>query len=311
MRFYKKDLDEFAAMTASLNVLEIGMFSLLFDHAVRIETPLPLDDEQLSRIVKVTHWRHCNVMKDVLDRCFVKTPEGYVHPLIQKELERLARSRGAARRSANVRWHGSPTDAKRIDASMRNASDDLCDPQCDRNANAMLDHIDRWIDKPKPKTKPLASIHRGGHTRAHAYTGEAADGSMDRSNPLALREIVQAHGLKLTPKVEDGIDAAAREGVMPATFERAIADAQARADVKTPALYALKSARQWTAQPTLEPQTAHAINGHDSTLTPAQQFGAKLERTARTLTTITHEIEPETVEGAISEVRHVADKRRS
>lgn len=119
-KFMPLYVSDYLADTMHLTTAEHGAYLLLIMHYWRSRRPLPRSDAQLSRIAKATDDEWKTLKKSVLP-FFEKTPSGYFHARIAKEISRaeeIYNKRSESGKLGNSkRWGsqtGSQTDCKTV-----------------------------------------------------------------------------------------------------------------------------------------------------------------------------------------------------
>ena len=133
--------------TGHLDAAEHGAYLLLIGHAWTTKKPLPLADDMLRRIARMerSQW---DSSRDVVLAFFVRTNDGYVHPRVEKEIERAderyERRLKAGQKGNETRWSG------------RNAT--KAESQCDETDVAMRSQPYPYSSKEEKEIEADASI---------------------------------------------------------------------------------------------------------------------------------------------------------
>lgn len=110
MKWYPRNVGDYAASTRTLSMLEHGAYTLLLDYYYATETPLPVDPVQLHRVcMAVTDAEQCAVAS-VITRFFTREADGYHHAVVTERIIKTAQIRAARSQAANARW-GKRSDA--------------------------------------------------------------------------------------------------------------------------------------------------------------------------------------------------------
>lgn len=123
MNFYRRFPGDYARDTGHLTMLEHGAYNLLLDHLYATEQPIK-SMETAIRICGAATKSQRKAVKLVLSLFFHKTPVGFHHSRVEKEISYLESKKQSARRSANARWNAMPSDSERN----ANASETQCSP---------------------------------------------------------------------------------------------------------------------------------------------------------------------------------------
>jgi uncharacterized protein YdaU (DUF1376 family) len=95
--YFRCYIEAFEGATVDLSMLEDGAYNRLLRHYYRTELPLPLDSDKLARICKAITLEERAAIEAVLDRFFIRQPDGWHNGRADHEIEvsRTARSNGA------------------------------------------------------------------------------------------------------------------------------------------------------------------------------------------------------------------------
>jgi uncharacterized protein YdaU (DUF1376 family) len=130
MHYYSFRINDHAAETGHLSLIEDAIYRRLIDLYFRTEKPLQDDAQELARLIRARD--HENEIKNVLREFFVLKKAGWYHAGCDEQLSGFKAKSDKARNSAKKRWSG-------IDA-------DAMPTQCERIADAMPTHSDRNAD---------------------------------------------------------------------------------------------------------------------------------------------------------------------
>jgi len=104
MHTYDFHIGDYARDTAHLSLLEHGVYRLLLDRAYSDEAPLTTETPKLMRKLGAKTAAEQKAVETVLEEFFTKTPEGWTHKRVIKELEE-ARGRSLKSKYSQVlRW---------------------------------------------------------------------------------------------------------------------------------------------------------------------------------------------------------------
>ena len=103
MHYYQFNIGDYQSHTAHLTEMEDLAYRRLLDWAYLHEAPIPLDVEQISRLIRMRS--HSDCIASVLQEFFVRTENGWVSHRVQQEIEAVGTKKEKARASANARWN--------------------------------------------------------------------------------------------------------------------------------------------------------------------------------------------------------------
>lgn len=103
MHYYQFNIGDYQSHTAHLTEMEDLAYRRLLDWAYLHETPIPLDIEQISRLIRMRSYSDC--IASVLQEFFVRTDSGWISHRVQQEIEAVGTKKEKARASANARWN--------------------------------------------------------------------------------------------------------------------------------------------------------------------------------------------------------------
>jgi len=121
MHYYQHNIADYRKDTTHLTLLEHGCYHQLLDQYYLNETPLPLEDGKLFRLLSARTKDEQEAIKNVINDFFTKTEDGFIHKRCDVEIEFYRDRIDQASKSAKKRWDK---------ASMP--------MQCEGNANPML-----------------------------------------------------------------------------------------------------------------------------------------------------------------------------
>ena len=102
MHYYQFNIGDYQSHTAHLSEMEDLAYRRLLDWAYLHEAPIPLDIDQISRLIRMRS--HSDCIATVLQEFFVRTESGWVSHRVQQEIEAVGTKKEKARASANARW---------------------------------------------------------------------------------------------------------------------------------------------------------------------------------------------------------------
>lgn len=103
MHYYQFNIGDYQSHTAHLSEMEDLAYRRLLDWAYLHEAPIPLDIDQISRLIRMRS--HSDCIATVLQEFFVRTDSGWVSQRVQQEIEAVGAKKEKARASANARWN--------------------------------------------------------------------------------------------------------------------------------------------------------------------------------------------------------------
>lgn len=126
MHYYQFNIGDYKSHTEHLSDLEDLAYRRMLDLYYLHEKPLPLDVEQIARLIRMR--THCDCIAVVLQEFFERTEDGWVNHRADDELQRIGAKSEKARESAKARWlktKEKPNNAKAMRThSERNATQD-------------------------------------------------------------------------------------------------------------------------------------------------------------------------------------------
>jgi uncharacterized protein YdaU (DUF1376 family) len=103
MHYYQFNIGDYQSHTSHLTEMEDLAYRRLLDWAYLHEAPIPLDIEQISRLIRMRSYSDC--IASVLQEFFVRTDSGWISHRVQQEIEAVGTKKEKARASANARWN--------------------------------------------------------------------------------------------------------------------------------------------------------------------------------------------------------------
>ena len=103
MHYYQFNIGDYQSHTAHLSEMEDLAYRRLLDWAYLHEAPIPLDIDQIARLIRMRS--HSDCIATVLQEFFVRTDDGWVSHRVQQEIEAVGVKKEKARASANARWN--------------------------------------------------------------------------------------------------------------------------------------------------------------------------------------------------------------
>lgn len=104
VKFWQRNIGDYATDTAHLSLAEHGAYVLMLDAAYATERPLPTDVRSIYRMVRAHGANERAAVRSVLDQFWTLGPDGYTNERVAEEFARVTDRSSAARRSANARW---------------------------------------------------------------------------------------------------------------------------------------------------------------------------------------------------------------
>lgn len=133
MHYYSFRINDHAAETGHLSLVEDAIYRRLIDLYFRTEKPLQDDAQELARLIRARG--HEEEIKSVLKEFFYLKKTGWYHPRCDEQLSTFKAKSEKARNSAKSRWSKDDANAER---SQCERIADAKRAHCDRNAEAML-----------------------------------------------------------------------------------------------------------------------------------------------------------------------------
>ena len=102
MHYYQFNIGDYQSHTAHLTDLEDLAYRRMLDWCYLHEKPLPLDSEEIARLVRMRTHNDCIAV--VLREYFKKTKDGWISSRVLLEMDRVGEKSNKARASAKARW---------------------------------------------------------------------------------------------------------------------------------------------------------------------------------------------------------------
>ena len=102
MHYYQFNIGDYQSHTAHLTEMEDLAYRRLLDWAYLHESPIPLEVEEISRLIRMRS--HSDCVASVLREFFVRSDNGWVSTRVQQEIEAVGIKKEKARASAKARW---------------------------------------------------------------------------------------------------------------------------------------------------------------------------------------------------------------
>jgi hypothetical protein len=108
MNYWRKYIGDYQRDTARLTLAQHGAYHLLLDELYATEAPLPLDKEEIYRVLRATKADERAAIDFVLVKFFTRKADGYHNARADEELGKVAKCRVAGRLGNEIRWGGGP-----------------------------------------------------------------------------------------------------------------------------------------------------------------------------------------------------------
>jgi len=102
MHYYQFNIGDYQSHTSHLSEIEDLVYRRLLDWYYLHETPIPLDEAEVSRQIRMRS--HTESIAIVLREYFVLTENGWIHHRANKEIAKAGDKSEKAKASANARW---------------------------------------------------------------------------------------------------------------------------------------------------------------------------------------------------------------
>lgn len=102
MHYYQFNIGDYQSHTSHLSEIEDLAYRRLLDWYYLHEKPLPLDVDEISRLIRMR--LHCDCIAIVLREFFNKTDDGYISERADRELSKVGDKSEKAKKSAVIRW---------------------------------------------------------------------------------------------------------------------------------------------------------------------------------------------------------------
>ena len=143
MHYFKFNIGDYKSHTSHLDLLEDLAYRRLIEWQYLHEKPLPLDVEQVARVIAMRS--ECECITFVLDSFFERTDEGYINKRVFREIDEFREKSEKARQSVNARWK-------------KAKNTNVLRPQCEGNTNHKpLTKNHKTLDKPDDVTDEVWS----------------------------------------------------------------------------------------------------------------------------------------------------------
>ncbi len=110
MHYYQFNIGDYQSHTAHLTEMEDLAYRRLLDWAYLHEVPIPLDTDEISRLIRMRS--HSDCVASVLREFFIRSDEGWLSTRVQQEIEAVGIKKQKARASANARWNANALQAE-------------------------------------------------------------------------------------------------------------------------------------------------------------------------------------------------------
>jgi uncharacterized protein YdaU (DUF1376 family) len=97
MKYYKRNIGDYAASTRHLSLLEHGAYNMFLDLYYTLEGPLPLDVAAALRAIGARSQDERQAAELVLREFFTETPEGWNHSACERVIDKYRIQAGIAR----------------------------------------------------------------------------------------------------------------------------------------------------------------------------------------------------------------------
>jgi uncharacterized protein YdaU (DUF1376 family) len=191
VHYYSFRINDHAAETGHLSLLEDAIYRRLIDLYFRTEKPLQDDVSELARVIRARG--HENEIASILKEFFSLKKAGWFHVACDEQLGSFKAKSDKARHSAEQRWSKTDANAMRPH-SERNAT--AMPTHSERNANAMLTNNQEPITiNHKPITKNQEPITREAKEKKAPIGAASAEPPLHGSLTLeeAQEVIKKAH----------------------------------------------------------------------------------------------------------------------
>jgi uncharacterized protein YdaU (DUF1376 family) len=145
VNFYDFHIGDYTSRTAHLEPMEDIAYRRMLDLYYTREAPLPLDVEQVARLIRMRG--NAEEVRAVLVEFFDQTPEGWRHTKCEEVIQAANAKKQAAKKSADARWAKSEQDA------------DAMRTQCERIPGAMPTQCEGIAPSPSPSPSPSPTTH--------------------------------------------------------------------------------------------------------------------------------------------------------
>lgn len=108
MIYWPRYVDNWRGGTATLSLVEKGVYGELLDYCYAKECGLPLQLELIWRIAGARTPMEHRAVDVVLSRFFTKTTTGWINERCQKEIEKWQKKKVAKEKGGYARWGKEP-----------------------------------------------------------------------------------------------------------------------------------------------------------------------------------------------------------
>ena len=102
MHYYQFNIGDYQSHTSHLSEMEDLVYRRLLDWYYLHETPIPLDETEVSRQIRMRS--HTESIAIVLQEYFERIDDGWIHHRANKEIAKAGDKSEKAKASANARW---------------------------------------------------------------------------------------------------------------------------------------------------------------------------------------------------------------
>ena len=200
MKFYRRNVGDYAASTRHLSLLEHGAYTMFLDLYYATEAPLPVGVAASLRAIGARSDAEREAAEAVLREFFMETDAGWVHAKCEKVIETYLKKAGVARKNG--------ANGGRKSAANRNQQEtDIGSPSVTDGGQTETDNgsesvpIAQAIHKPKTKTNksaadatpfdPLAvpGLDQAAWAEWVEYRGKGKNPLRPESYPAAARQL--------------------------------------------------------------------------------------------------------------------------
>lgn len=109
MHYYQFNIGDYQSHTSHLSEIEDLVYRRLLDWYYLHETPIPLDESEVSRQIRMRS--HTESIAIVLQEYFERTDDGWIHHRANKEIAKAGDKSEKASASAKARWNKKDANA--------------------------------------------------------------------------------------------------------------------------------------------------------------------------------------------------------
>ena len=117
MNYYRRHLGDYLKKTSRFSILEHGAYTLMLDYYYIEEGPLPLDRDEIYRMVRATHPEERLAVDRVLDMKFDRRSDGYHNDRADAEIAIAVQARENGKRGGRPRGADNITQAQTEDVT--------------------------------------------------------------------------------------------------------------------------------------------------------------------------------------------------